>query len=243
MPLSRGLWARAVIGASEMVGADAWAFRGGLPRHGMNVFLIRDGRGVAWFDTGSREMAGQLRQIGERRGGITRAVLSHSHPDHRGAARLLGVPVWCHADEQADAEGDAGRHYWGGGAKRRDVVRGRVMAALRDAGPVAVFNTLAEGDRVGAFEVLHIPGHAPGQIALWREADRTILASDCFYSSDERTGHLPKPAFNHDSELALAGVRRIAELEPKVAWPGHGPALRGDVRETLRRALAADGAL
>jgi hydroxyacylglutathione hydrolase len=214
--------------------------RGGLPRHGMNVFFIREGDAVACFDTGSREMAGELQRAARQFGGIARVVLSHAHPDHRGAARGLGAPVWCHPEERGDAEGDAGRGYWGAwkGVSRLQRLRGEVMTALRDGGPVRVAGALREGDRVGSFEVLHMPGHAPGQIALWRAEDRTILVSDCFYTLDERTAALPTPAYNHDSARALASVRRIAELEPSAAWPGHGPGLRGDVRGALERALA-----
>jgi glyoxylase-like metal-dependent hydrolase (beta-lactamase superfamily II) len=206
----------------------------------MNVFFIREGDSVACFDSGSREMAGELRRLAARMGGVSRVVLSHAHPDHRGGARGIGAPVWCHPDEQRDVEGDAGRHYWArgvGSSRKLDLVRGLVMGTLRDAGAVSVAGTLREGDSVGPFEVLHLPGHAPGQIALWREADRTILVSDCFYTLDENTAALPKPAFNHDPDLALASVRRIAALEPSLAWPGHGPALSGDVRGTLERAL------
>jgi glyoxylase-like metal-dependent hydrolase (beta-lactamase superfamily II) len=230
-----------LVGDPEAVGTDVYAMRGGLPRHGMNVFFVHEPGGVACFDSGSREMAGELQRLAAPLGGITRVVLSHSHPDHRGAARSIGAPVWCHAEERGDVEGDAGKSYWSqrAGARKRDIVRAMVMGRLRDGGPVRVDGTLVEGDPVGSFVVLHLPGHAPGQIALWREEDRTILASDCFYTTDERTAGLPTAAFNHDSQGAAASVRRIAELEPNVAWPGHGPSLHGDVRSVLERALAA----
>ena len=31
-----------------------------------------------------------------------------------------------------------------------------------DGGPVPIAGTLAEGDDVAGFEVVHLPGHAPG---------------------------------------------------------------------------------
>src|SRR6202000_947968 len=39
-------------------------------------------------------------------------------------------------------------------------------------GAVKVAGTVAEGDEVAGFRVLHFPGHAPGLIGLWRESDR-----------------------------------------------------------------------
>jgi glyoxylase-like metal-dependent hydrolase (beta-lactamase superfamily II) len=232
-----------LLGDPEPVGADAWVMRGGLPRHGINVFFIREGDRVACFDAGAREMGGEIQRTGERFGGISRVVLSHSHFDHRGGTRGVRAPIYCHPAERADVEGDAGFRYWGHfrGENPALVLRARVMTRLRDSGPVEVAGTVNEGDPVGAYRVLHLPGHAPGQIVLWREDERTIIASDCFYTLDEQTASLSHTTFSDDPEQAAASLRQIAELEPSLAWPAHGPALRGDVRGVLERALAAAG--
>ena len=37
---------------------------------------------------------------------------------------------------------------------------------------------LKEGDVVGGFTVLAQPGHSPGLLAFWREADRTLIIGD-----------------------------------------------------------------
>lgn len=208
----------------------------------MNVFLLSEGDGVVCFDTGSREMATEVRRMAAALGGISRIVLSHGHADHRGAARGIGAPVWCHEDERIDVEADAGQRYWrlGGPGLRRDLLRGQVMSALRDGGPVSVAGTVAEGDMVGQFVVIHLPGHAPGQIGLWRESDRTVLAGDCFHAIDDHTAGLPKEAFSQDMALARESLLRIAAMEPVLAWAGHGPALRGDVRKMLERAACND---
>ena len=78
----------------------------------MNVYLIEeDGGGVTVFDAGVRTMAPAIAAAASALGGIHRVVLGHGHVDHRGAAPGLGAPVFCHADDKEDAEGDAGRHY------------------------------------------------------------------------------------------------------------------------------------
>jgi glyoxylase-like metal-dependent hydrolase (beta-lactamase superfamily II) len=229
-----------VVGDPEPVGDGAWAMQGSLPRHGINVFFIAEDGGVACFDAGSREMGGELKRLAAPHGGITRIILSHAHYDHRGAARALGAPLLCHPAERADAEGAGGKNFPPGSPWKK-VVKLQIMARLRETGPVRVAGTVSEGDRVGAFAVLHLPGHAPGQIALWREGDRTLLASDCFYTLDEQTAAYPYSLYGQDDDQAAASLRRIIELEPNVAWPGHGPALRGDVAGTIERALAAKG--
>jgi glyoxylase-like metal-dependent hydrolase (beta-lactamase superfamily II) len=239
----RGRWARALVGDPEPVGDGAWAMRGGLPRHGINVFFIKDGDQVVCFDSGAREMGGEISRLAEPFGGISRVVLSHCHFDHRGGTRGIDAPVYCHPAERGDVEGrDAGMRYWGSlaGESRVRVVRARLMKMLRDSGPVTVDGTVDEGDRIGSFVVLHVPGHAPGQIALWREEDRTIIASDCFYVLDGQAA-LSHRLFSHDPDEAVRSLQRIADLEPRVAWPAHGPALTGDVRAILERAIATEG--
>jgi hydroxyacylglutathione hydrolase len=110
-----------------------------------------------------------------------------------------------------------------------------------DGDPVPISGMVAEGDDVAGFEVVHLPGHAPGLIGLWRAGDRLALTTDCFYTLDPQTGRrghprVPLAAFNRDSDQARASVRKLAALQPAVAWPGHAEPLTGDVRGQLERA-------
>ena len=52
--------------------------------------------------------------------------------------------------------------------------------------------------------------------------------------------HLPMDGYNLDTEQARASLRRLAALEPAVAWPGHANAVSGDVRAQLERAADAE---
>jgi hydroxyacylglutathione hydrolase len=208
----------------------------------MNVYLVRDGDGVLVFDGGIRAMTKAVAAAGARLGGITRLVLGHEHPDHRGIAPSLGVPVYCHPDGKADAEGDGGAHYFDF-SKLKPLTRIVMPRMLRmwDGGPVPIAGTVSEGDEVAGFRVVHLPGHAPGLIGLWRESDRLALVSDCFYTLDINSGRkgpprLPASAFNQDTEQARASIRKLAALEPAAAWPGHADPLTGDVRSQLEHA-------
>ena len=91
--------------------------------------------------------------------------------------------------------------------------------------------------------MIHLPGHAPGLIGLWRESDRLALVSDCFYTLDPQTGskghaRVPHRAFNQDTEQARASIRKLAALAPATAWPGHAEPLRGDVAGSSSSAAA-----
>jgi glyoxylase-like metal-dependent hydrolase (beta-lactamase superfamily II) len=235
----------------EVAAAGVWLMRGGYPHRVMNVYFVEEaGGGVTVFDAGIRAMTRHVVEVGRAMGGIRRVVLSHSHVDHRGAAPGAGAPIWCHEEEAADAEGDGGLGYLDPSTlpvltKSGPVRLGLplIMRHVWDGGPVRVDRTLAEGDAIGDFEVVHLPGHAPGQIGLWRERDRLALVSDCFYTLDPTTGDFGRPrvphrAFNRDTERARASIRKLAALEPALAWAGHADPLRGDVRAQLEEAAA-----
>jgi hydroxyacylglutathione hydrolase len=234
-----------MAGALEQVGDGVWRYAGDLKR-AMNVYFIEDEGGVTQFDAGTKGMTKHVARAAAELGGLTRVVLGHSHPDHRGTAPGLRVPVLCHPDEVADAEADGGYHYFD--IDRIPLWWSRLIypRLLKhwDGGPVRIADTVTEGDRVGEFEVVHLPGHAPGLIALWRERDRLALASDCFYMVDVMSGRqipprVPHPAFNEDEQRAREAIRRLAALDPATAWPGHHGPLTGDVRSRLER-VAAD---
>ncbi len=230
--------------AAEPVADGVWRVRGGVPRS-MNVYLIEDdGGGVTVFDAGVKSMVNAVAAAGSGLGGINRVVLGHGHPDHRGVAPGLGAPVLCHPADRADSEGDGGRHYFDF-AKLRPYARPVFphLLDLWDGGPVTISGTVEEGEDVSGFRAVHVPGHAPGLIALYRERDGVALTSDCFYTLDPQTGihgapRVPHPAFNLDTEQARASIRKLAELTPSAAWPGHAEPLTGDVAAQLERAAA-----
>jgi glyoxylase-like metal-dependent hydrolase (beta-lactamase superfamily II)/predicted ester cyclase len=235
-------------GELEDVADGVWLLRGGIPGKTMNVYFVRDDEqpdGVLMFDAGVRSMANDVRRAAASLGGLTRVVLGHGHADHRGTSPFLDVPVFCHVDERDDAEGDGGAHYF-----RLDKLNpiGKLLLPRLlvswDGGPVTIAGTLEEGDAIASgFRVVHLPGHAPGNIGLWREADGVALTSDAFYTLDPQTGlkghgRVPHVAFNQDTEQARASIRKLADLAPSAAWPGHADGLTGDVREQLERVAA-----
>jgi glyoxylase-like metal-dependent hydrolase (beta-lactamase superfamily II) len=229
----------------EPVADGVWVLRGGFPQRLYNVYLIADGDGVTAFDAGIKGMSPVIASAAERLAGpLKRIVLGHGHTDHRGGAAGLDVPVLCHPDDVVDAEGAGGFRYWH--MERLPALVRRVHLFLHrhvwDGGPLRIADTVSEGDEVAGFRVVHLPGHAPGLIALWRESDRLALTTDCFYLIDMwgRVGEprVPHPAYNLDTAQARESMRKLASLEPSAAWPGHAGPLTGDVRAKLETAAA-----
>ncbi len=239
--------AQALYGAEpQAIAAGVWLLRGGRPGQS-NVFLIEDEGGVTVYDAGSRQMSAAIRAAAIPFGGIRRIILGHADCDHRGGAAGLEAPVYCHPLERSAAQSPSPyRDYWNLSLLSvwaRPVLL-RLLAAW-DGGALEVAGTLEEGDEVAGFRVLHLPGHAPGLIALHREEDGLALVSDLMYTLNPETGigngaRVPHPAFNLDTEQARDAIRRLATLDLKAVWAGHAKPVTGaDVELQLQRAASA----
>jgi hydroxyacylglutathione hydrolase len=231
----------------EKVADGVWLLRGDA-RKSMSVYFLEDGDGVVQFDAGTKAMAKKARAAGEQLGGLKRIVLGHAHADHRGTAPSLDAPVHCHPDEVAYAESDAVLWDYLDISQLPVPARWIYPMLLRrwDDGAVKIDGTVSEGDEVAGFRVIHFPGHAPGQIGLWRERDRLAIVSDVVYLIDStRLGKplpkgeasVPHPAWGWDHAKAKESVRKLAALEPALVCTGHDEPLRGEnLRPALERA-------
>ena len=193
-------------------------------------------------------------------------VLTHGHFDHVGVLEdlvaLWDVPVYAHPLERPYLDGSASY-------PPPDPGVGGLMARLSPLyprAPVDVARHLrtlpTDGSVPGmpGWRWLHTPGHCPGHVSLWREADRTIVAGDAFITTDQESAyavavqkpemHGPPQYFTSDWQAAAASAQTLAKLEPELAVTGHGPAMRGaemrDALHTLARhfdrvAVPADG--
>ncbi|MBV9943973.1 MAG: nuclear transport factor 2 family protein [Solirubrobacterales bacterium] len=229
----------------ERIADGVWIVRGGIGRH-MNVYLIEDEGAVTLFDAGISEMTEVVAAAAARLGAIRRIVLGHADCDHRGTAPGLRAPVYCHPADRAAAEAASPyRDYWD---RAKLDPRGRTVLwrlnARWDGGAVEIAGTVNEGDEIAGFKVVHLPGHAPGLIGLFRESDRLALVSDAIYTVDPQSGRkrpasVPHPAFNQDTTQARASIRKLAALDPSSVWAGHTDPVTGDVQAQLEQAASA----
>lgn len=242
----------------EQIADGVWRVAGDL-RGSMNVFLIEDEGGVTQFDGGTRRMSKEVRRIADELGGLRRMVLGHGHPDHRGTAAGVDVPVLCHPDEVGDAQADGGVRYFDLDQIPWWFSRTIYPSLLRhwDGGPVKIADTVAEGDVVAGFEVVHFPGHAPGLIGLHRRADGLALVSDVVYQinsirlralPEDVAPMVPHPVWALDYPQSIESVRKLAGLGARSVWPGHEHGLEGSPEEVAAklnraadRAAAAPG--
>jgi hydroxyacylglutathione hydrolase len=200
-----------------------WVLRG-LPGYAVNAYLVGD----VLVDAGTRlEARSILRQLRDRP--LSAHALTHAHPDHNGASRAVctqrGVPYWVGGGDAAAARD--------GTIIQTDFPQlpfGAFLDGLLSGPAHPVDRELGEGDEIAGFAVLDTPGHTRGHIALWREADRTLIAGDVLLGINPRTlrpgPHRHVQASHVDPATNEASLRRLVELRPELVCFGHGPPLR-----------------
>jgi hydroxyacylglutathione hydrolase len=207
------------------------------------VYLLDSDEGVIAFDAGIRGSGADI--LAAAGGTIAKIILSHAHADHRGGAPELDAPIFCHADEVADAEGEWPQSYLRFELIENTAIRDGIQQLNRqwDSGPLQITGTIAEGDDVAGFQVLHVPGHAPGEIALFRASDGLLIAGDAIYTQDleiaqPAPARVPHPASNWDIAQARASIRKLIAYNPTSAWTSHADNVTGDVIAQLEAAAA-----
>ena len=75
-----------------------------------------------------------------------------------------------------------------------------------------------------------MPGHSPGHVAFWREADGVLVLGDVLNSINITTGSAgstsPSSYLTADPAENRRSARKLGALEPKLALFGHGPPVR-----------------
>ena len=226
----------------------------------VNVYAVEArGGGLVLFDAGlgsdeaQAALAAGLARLGRRLDEVERIVVSHGHVDHFGAARFVqeragrDLPVHVHAaDAPKVLEGGRGfaveRPAYAAHLARLGVPAEVEAAVARSAGRtfalarrLAEVAPLAEGDviegRAVRLEVLHLPGHTPGLVALHEPRRRLLLPADHLL---ERIS--PNPLIELDPDgvqrfrplrAYLASLARTRALAVDLVLPGHGAPFAG----------------
>ena len=159
---------------------------------------------------------------------ISMLALTHVHPDHQGCAKVVceerGVPLACHAD---DVDAMEGRRPVQEAATGNPV--NRLVRSIWQGPPYKVERVLQEGDEVAGFRVVHTPGHARGHVVFFRESDRVAICGDVIRNMSYATGlpgiKEPPDIFTYDPAENRRSIHKLAELNPSLILPGHGPAV------------------
>lgn len=169
--------------------------------YGETITLIDTG--VAGCET---RIYDAIRSKGRDPSEIAWVILTHSHPDHIGAAFTIqqqtGCKIAAHAAEQTWIE------HVGLQNKERPVPGFATLVS----GSVQINRLLADGDLIEIHEigdmnmtVLHTPGHSPGSISLFMEQKGLLFTGDAV----PVTGDLP---VYDDARASMESIHRLREL-------------------------------
>jgi glyoxylase-like metal-dependent hydrolase (beta-lactamase superfamily II) len=209
----------------------------------VHCYAVEDADGWTLVDAGLgtpgtlRRWAGALERLG--RPSVRRVVVTHYHPDHIGAARLLAGLTGAVEVVQGSHDALLAENAWGAGrsveafeaylrANGMPADEARLSAGDEEslpAGPAEPTRLVDEGDVLDlageTFGVLVMPGHADGHIVLLGERTGRMFGGDVLlHEITPNVGRwedtLPDPLGRY-----LETLLRIEELAPAVVYPGH----------------------
>jgi hydroxyacylglutathione hydrolase len=201
----------------------------------VNSYTYQEGDERYLIDTGFARKAKPIVRAFDRANvplaKVSKILLTHHHVAHMGGAAYLfentHAPVSCHGDDAPFVDG------------RTKAPMPLLMRLLLRVHPAPVTVALKEGDRVGSLVVLHVPGHTPGEVALYHPSRKILFSGD---SVVERKGRLTLPGAKYASNMhqAIQSLVRLSSLDVELLLPGHGAPITANfgslLGELVRRA-------
>lgn len=210
-------------------------FLGG--RFKVGVFLVKYEKGWLLVDAGAPGFQDKLTTAVLALTGSDHPhllVLTHGHLDHVGGVDKLRS-LW---RPRIAAGRDEIPFLLGSASYRRIPAQSPLYRMAQISGPglagANVHFPLDEGQCVGPLEVFHVPGHAPGMIALLHRGDRALLCADTFFHQGGKLSD-PPPLFTYSPKLNRASQARLARLDFDHLLPSHGDPILNTGREAARR--------
>jgi len=180
----------------------------------VGIWLVHGDDGWTVVDTGLPDSKDRvMQQILIQTGGELpqRIILTHGHWDHAGAAQLMRekwkTPIAAGRDEML--------YLLGPTPYNKIPARTPLYRLLQISPPALVGRNvqlpLDEGMRLDGLQVVHVPGHAPGMLALLHAGDRALISGDAFGNTRGKLADPPDyftydPALNHRSQAKLAAL-------------------------------------
>lgn len=224
----------------------------------VNVVMVGEPGSPNWVlvDAGMPKSGEEILEVAEKRFGKgnrpAAIILTHGHFDHVGGLVHLidewQVPVYAHPLEFLYLTGE--KRY----PDPDTSVEGGILAKISSMYPIEPINIsgalqeLPQDQNVPflpEWKWIHVPGHAPGQIALFRERDGFLIAADAFVTVKQdslyqvliqkKKIHGPPVYLTTNWEMAKESVQKLEALNPKYVITGHGQYMEGEeLREELK---------
>jgi glyoxylase-like metal-dependent hydrolase (beta-lactamase superfamily II) len=213
-----------------------------VPMGNANAYLIEGPEGLTLIDAGfpNKEAAvfAAIRALGHAPDQLKHLILTHSHPDHVGSAaaivRETGARTYMHPLDIPLAEtGGPFRPMTPAPGLLRQVLCHVLYDHNERLAPVAIDEPLMEGKTLpiaGGMDVIHVPGHCAGQVALLWRTGRMLFAADVFMN----IMGLGDPLGFENLKEGRASQGKIADLSFDAVGFGHGATVTRDAMAHLR---------
>jgi glyoxylase-like metal-dependent hydrolase (beta-lactamase superfamily II) len=209
----------------------------------VQAYLVQEADRLTLIDTGLATCAPAIVETitgaGRALGELRQIVVTHYHVDHRGSVAELvertGARVLAHQLDAPVVRGDLPEEE----PILTDLEKPyaeEISKQVVPARPCAVDMELEDGDEIdvdGPAQVVHVPGHTRGSIAVHLPKKRALFCGDA--AARMPAGQLIVGVFNVDPEQARASFRRLAELEFDAAFFGHGAPMNRDASLAFRK--------
>lgn len=182
-----------------------------------NTYVLHDGREAVLVDPGCWN-TGEEHELETYlvENGLTpvKLVLTHAHIDHvmgcAWAEKRYGLRPWMHRDGEE--------------LLKRAPAQAAIYGLHCEPAPPPAGH-LGDGDVVllgnARMEVLFVPGHAPGHIALYLPEEQAVIAGDVLFHRS--IGRTDLPGGDLDTLLTSITTKLFPLPEEVVVHSGHGP--------------------
>ncbi|MBN1105878.1 MAG: MBL fold metallo-hydrolase [Deltaproteobacteria bacterium] len=162
---------------------------------------------------------------------VKRVIMTHTHLDHIGCLgeirkEMPWLELWVHEQEAEPLEKGDERTVYG-----MDMFKGmcQMQYGLKPGDftfPVDKRLKGGESLEIGGmvWEVIHIPGHSAGGIALYHREQKILIPGDVVYA-DYAIGRFD--LHGADAPVLEESLLRLADLEVDILLPGHNRVVKG----------------
>ncbi|MCK9274168.1 MAG: MBL fold metallo-hydrolase [Syntrophales bacterium] len=161
------------------------------------------------------DLLARMEEDGIAQEDIRIVINTHSHPDHFEASELLNGKdnvLVCMLKEEVEFYNSTGKNMYD-------------MFGLR-APEITIDMQLKEGPvTFGSenFEVVHVPGHSPGSLALYWPVKKALFSGDVLFFQNVGRTDFP----GGDSRLLKESITRLSHYDAEYLLPGHMELITG----------------
>ena len=208
----------------------------------VNAFLWTGDHGPTLIDTGMpwtlNTLVEALQAANVQPSDLQRIIITHADIDHMGGLKGLlemsDAVVACHTVAAPFITGERPLPRRKGLAGVMLGVGQRVLTGLYKPFIPQVQELLLDKEQTPeGFTVIYMPGHCPGQIALYHKEERLILLADALDNRNNRVSLTPR-LMTINEALAIESLGRLKRLKFDTACFGHGDCITVNADAQIR---------